>query len=95
MEVPAEAGRAPQPLVRPARTVAVGAPIAVLGAPGEQVDDLAAVLAQLGVPTATPATTPERRIVPDDPEGGTANTDVPPLPDIPRPRRGTGRRRRR
>ncbi len=74
-----------KPLVEGGSQVEVGAPIAVLGAPGEQVDDLAAVLEQLGVRGATPASTPERRTVPDDPEGGTANTDVPPLPDIPVP----------
>jgi pyruvate dehydrogenase E2 component (dihydrolipoamide acetyltransferase) len=63
----------------------VGAPIAVLGDPDEQVTDLEAVLTELGVATGPRTEPPERRTVPDDPEGGTANTDLPPLPDIPAP----------
>jgi pyruvate dehydrogenase E2 component (dihydrolipoamide acetyltransferase) len=39
-------------LVPAGESVRVGAPIAVLGEPGEQVDDLAALLARLGVETA-------------------------------------------
>jgi pyruvate dehydrogenase E2 component (dihydrolipoamide acetyltransferase) len=63
--------------------VEVGAPIAVLGAPDEQVDDLDAVLSELGVAAPGAVVRPERRTVPDDPEGGTANTDRPELPEIP------------
>jgi pyruvate dehydrogenase E2 component (dihydrolipoamide acetyltransferase) len=70
-------------LVPPGSQVEVGAPIALLGEPGEQVADVDAALAELGVTAAAPAVAPERRLVPDDPEGGTANTqtdtvDVPP-----------------
>src|SRR3954453_20975241 len=49
-------------LVAPGTSVEVGAPIAVLADPGEQVGDLGAVLAQLGV-GQLPASPP-------DPEGG-------------------------
>jgi pyruvate dehydrogenase E2 component (dihydrolipoamide acetyltransferase) len=60
-------------LVKPGSQVQVGAPIAVLGDPGEQVTDLVALLADLGV-AATPAPpVPARRDVPD-PQGGTAST---------------------
>ena len=44
-----EAGVVLERLVPAGESVRVGAPIAVLGEPGEQVDDLAALLAQLGV----------------------------------------------
>lgn len=68
-------------LVQAGTQVEVGAPIAVLGDPGEQVDDLDALLAGLGVQAgAATAVVPERRTVPDDPEGGTANTGDEPLP---------------
>lgn len=52
-------------LVPAGAQVAVGAPIAVLGEPGEQVEDLAALLAQLGVSSDGPVLTAERREVPD------------------------------
>ncbi|RYU08842.1 dihydrolipoamide acetyltransferase family protein [Nocardioides iriomotensis] len=54
-------------LVPPGAQVEVGAPIAVLGDPGEQVADLAALLAELGVAETSPAdaVVPERRDVPD------------------------------
>ena len=45
-------------LVRPGAQVEVGAPIAVLGDPGEQVDDLEALLAELGVGDRAPAPAP-------------------------------------
>ncbi|MGH3333023.1 MAG: dihydrolipoamide acetyltransferase family protein [Nocardioidaceae bacterium] len=61
-------------LVPPGAQVEVGAPIAVLGEPDEQVDDLDFLLAELGVVAGAPAVAPERRMVPDDPEGGTADT---------------------
>lgn len=68
-----QAGVVLKALVRPGSQVEVGSPIAVLGDPGEQVADLDALLADLGV-SATPAPkVPERRDVPD-PEGGTAST---------------------
>ena len=68
-----QAGVVLKALVPPGSQVEVGAPIAVLGDPGEQVADLDALLADLGVAaTPTPAV-PERRDVPD-PEGGTAST---------------------
>lgn len=51
-------------LVPAGARVAVGAPIAVLGEPGEKVDDLAALLAELGVSSDGPVVTPERREVP-------------------------------
>lgn len=43
-------------LVEPGATVEVGGPIALLGAAGEQVDDLERALAELGVEAADPAT---------------------------------------
>jgi pyruvate dehydrogenase E2 component (dihydrolipoamide acetyltransferase) len=45
-------------LVQPGAQVEVGAPIAVLGDPGEQVDDLEALLTELGVGDGTPAPSP-------------------------------------
>jgi pyruvate dehydrogenase E2 component (dihydrolipoamide acetyltransferase) len=60
-------------LVAPGTAVEVGAPIAVLADPGEQVDDLGAVLAQLGV-GGLPASPP-------DPEGG--KQESPPTPELP------------
>ena len=66
-------------LVPPGAQVEVGAPIAVLGDPGEQVVDIGALLTELGVTETSPAAAvvPERREVPD-PEGGTANTHSAP-----------------
>lgn len=69
-------------LVPPGAEVEVGAPIAVLGDPGEEVTDLADLLADLGVaPAAAPAAQQPR---PPDPEGGTAETgpDRLPAPDL-------------
>ena len=60
-------------LVAPGTSVEVGAPIAVLADPGERVDDLAAVLASLGVGDL-PASPP-------DPEGG--RQEAPPTPELP------------
>lgn len=51
-------------LVRPGTLVTVGSPIALLGELGEQVDDVDAMLAELGVTPAEPAAAPERRDVP-------------------------------
>ena len=69
IEAPA-AGRVLKTLVPPGARVEVGDPIAVLGDPGEQVDDLDALLATLGVAAATDVVVPERRDVPSDPESG-------------------------
>lgn len=52
-------------LVPPGAVVEIGAPIAVVGEPGEQVDDLAALLAELGVSAAGPVVRPEDP-VPED-----------------------------
>jgi pyruvate dehydrogenase E2 component (dihydrolipoamide acetyltransferase) len=62
------AGRVLKTLVPPGAQVEVGAPIAVLADPGEQVDDLDALLASLGVEPVTDVVVPERRDVPSDPE---------------------------
>jgi pyruvate dehydrogenase E2 component (dihydrolipoamide acetyltransferase) len=61
VEVEAEtAGRVLKTLVPPGAQVEVGDPIAVLGDPGEQVDDLDALLTSLGVAAATDVVVPER-----------------------------------
>ncbi len=52
-------------LVRPGSAVDVGAPIAVLGDPGEQVADREALLAELGVAEPVTVRVPERRDVPE------------------------------
>ena len=72
-------------LVPPGAQVEVGAPIAVLGDPDEQVADLTALLAELGVAEPEAPVVPERRDVPD-PEGGTAETgsSAPSLDAAPR-----------
>jgi pyruvate dehydrogenase E2 component (dihydrolipoyllysine-residue acetyltransferase) len=64
------AGRMLRTLVLPGAQVEVGDPIAVLGEPGEHVDDLGSLLASLGVAEATDVVVPERRDVPSDPESG-------------------------
>jgi pyruvate dehydrogenase E2 component (dihydrolipoamide acetyltransferase) len=63
-----QAGRVLKTLVPPGAQVEVGAPIAVLADPSEQVDDLDALLASLGVEPVTDVIVPERRDVPSDPE---------------------------
>lgn len=68
-------------LVPPGSKVDVGAPIAVLGDPGEQVSDLEVLLTELGIGSADaagPVAEPAARV---DPEGGTANTGAGALPD--------------
>ncbi|MGY1620150.1 dihydrolipoamide acetyltransferase family protein [Geodermatophilus sp. SYSU D00691] len=70
-----QAGKVLKLLVAPGTTVAVGAPIAVLGDPGERVDDLGAVLASLGVGGLPDS--------PPDPEGG--KQESPPSPAVPEP----------
>jgi pyruvate dehydrogenase E2 component (dihydrolipoamide acetyltransferase) len=64
-------------LVGAGAAVPVGAPIAVLGEPGEQVDDVDALLVDLGVGDGARAGDPQELMVADDPEGGTANTQGP------------------
>jgi pyruvate dehydrogenase E2 component (dihydrolipoamide acetyltransferase) len=75
-----QAGVVLKALVPPGSQVEVGAPIAVLGDPGEQVADLDALLAELGVADTPAPKMAERRDVPD-PEGGTASThpSAPPV----------------
>lgn len=59
VDVPAEGdGVMVRTLVRPGTTVAVGAPMALIAAPGEQIADVDAVLAELG--GASPAAEPGR-----------------------------------
>jgi len=84
VEVPADgAGVLVRTLVGPGTTVAVGAPMALIAAPGETVADVDATLAELGG-TAAPATV-------DDPDapvrlaGQTPPTDVSGPPDPPPP----------
>lgn len=84
-----EAGVVLKALVPPGAQVEVGSPIAVLGATGEAVDDLDALLAELGVAVPAAHVVPERRDVPVDPG---AATPVPPQPEPePEPARPNGR----
>jgi pyruvate dehydrogenase E2 component (dihydrolipoamide acetyltransferase) len=72
VDVEAEAaGVVLKALVPPGAQVEVGAPIAVLGAPGESVGDLEALLAELGVEEPVDHVVPERREVPVDPGAAT------------------------
>jgi pyruvate dehydrogenase E2 component (dihydrolipoamide acetyltransferase) len=80
------AGRVLKTLVPPGAQVEVGDPIAVLGDPGEQVDDLDALLASLGVAEATDVVVPERRDVPSDPESGAPLAEEPQTPEPSEPR---------
>ncbi|MEU3980663.1 2-oxo acid dehydrogenase subunit E2 [Streptomyces sp. NPDC026672] len=66
VEVEAEAAGVVLRLLVPAGAqVDVGAPIALLGAPGERPGDIDAVLSELGVAAETAPTVPERRTVPE------------------------------
>lgn len=68
VDVEAEAaGVVLKALVTAGSQVEVGAPIAVLGAVGERVDDLAALLRELGVAEESAPVIAERRDVPDQP----------------------------
>lgn len=68
VDVEAEAaGVVLKALVTAGSQVEVGAPIAVLGAVGERVDDLAALLRELGVAEESVPVIAERRDVPDQP----------------------------
>jgi pyruvate dehydrogenase E2 component (dihydrolipoyllysine-residue acetyltransferase) len=80
------AGRVLKTLVPPGAQVEVGDPIAVLGDPGEQVDDLDALLASLGVAPATEVVVPERRDVPSDPESAAPLAEEVEIPTVPDPR---------
>jgi pyruvate dehydrogenase E2 component (dihydrolipoamide acetyltransferase) len=77
-----DAGVVLKTLVPPGAQVEVGAPIALLGTPGEKVGDLDEVLAELGVSVSSAPVIPERRDVPDvprvDPGSG---APVPPEPE--------------
>ena len=76
VDVEAEvAGTVLATLVGPGSAVEVGAPIAVLGDPGEQVTDRDALFAELGVAKPVAATVPERRDVPEVPEPGVPDVD--------------------
>ncbi|RZU75010.1 pyruvate dehydrogenase E2 component (dihydrolipoamide acetyltransferase) [Micromonospora kangleipakensis] len=68
-------------LVPPGSKVDVGAPIAVLGDPGEQVGDLEALLTELGVGSGDAAGPVAGTAARLDPEGGTANTGAGALPE--------------
>lgn len=61
-------GRILKALVPAGAQVEVGDPIALLGEPGERVDDTDALLASLGVTPATDVVLPKRRDVPSGPE---------------------------
>ncbi|MBD3784178.1 MAG: 2-oxo acid dehydrogenase subunit E2, partial [Micrococcales bacterium] len=78
VEVEADAaGRLLTTLVAPGTEVPVGDPIAVLGDPGEEVDDLPALLASLGVdggPAPAVADGPDR---PTDPGSATPLVEEP------------------
>jgi pyruvate dehydrogenase E2 component (dihydrolipoamide acetyltransferase) len=71
VEVEAEAAGVILKALVPAGALAeVGAPIAVLGEQGEQIDDVDAVLAELGVTANGPVVRPERREVPETSAAG-------------------------
>jgi pyruvate dehydrogenase E2 component (dihydrolipoamide acetyltransferase) len=77
VDVPAEAdGVLLKVLVAPGAEVAIGDAIALIGAPGEQVADLDAVLAELGVGDSTPATVPTSDPI-DTPEAAPSDQPVP------------------
>jgi pyruvate dehydrogenase E2 component (dihydrolipoamide acetyltransferase) len=82
------AGRVLKTLVPPGAQVEVGDPIAVLGEPGEQVADLDALLASLGVAAATDVTVPERRDVPSDSESAAPLAEDVEMPAPPGSRPG-------
>jgi pyruvate dehydrogenase E2 component (dihydrolipoyllysine-residue acetyltransferase) len=79
------AGRILKTLVLPGAQVEVGDPIAVLGEPGERVDDVDSLLASLGVGEATDVVVPERRDVPSDPESGAPLAEPSASPPAPPP----------
>lgn len=68
-------------LVPAGATVEVGAPIALVAAPGERVDDVAAALASLGITLDGEHELPVRRDLPEDPPPVTAAPTTPPTPN--------------
>ena len=76
------AGRVVKTLVPPGAQVEVGDPIAVLADPGEDVDDVDALLSSLGVAPATDVVAPERRDVPADPESAAPLAENLPSPAV-------------
>ena len=80
-----DAGVVLKTLVAPGSQVEVGAPIAVLGAPGEAVDDLDRLLVELGVVVDTAPVVPERRDVGRDVRLGPARIH-PELAGVDEPR---------
>jgi pyruvate dehydrogenase E2 component (dihydrolipoamide acetyltransferase) len=89
------AGRVLKTLVPPGTQVEVGDAIAVLGDPGEVVDDLEALLTSLGVAAVSVPVMPERRDVPDPaPRAAPFTLSAPPpaeeveMPASPGPRPG-------
>ncbi len=89
VEVEAEAaGRLLTTLVPAGAEVAVGDPIAVLGDPGEEVDDLPALLASLGVDDPPDATVPDRGDRPTDPGSAAPLVEEPEPSPLPRTRPG-------
>jgi pyruvate dehydrogenase E2 component (dihydrolipoamide acetyltransferase) len=85
VDVEAEtAGRVLRTLVPAGAQVEVGAAIAVLGDPGEEIDDLDALLTSLGVSAATDVVVPERRVVLPEP----AATPPSAGPSAPQPSSG-------
>jgi pyruvate dehydrogenase E2 component (dihydrolipoamide acetyltransferase) len=74
-------------LVAPGAHVEVGAPIAVLGQPGEAVPDIGAVLADLGVAATAAPTTPATPAEPAEPEtpAATLAPSVAPAPSAASP----------
>ncbi|MFE4972764.1 dihydrolipoamide acetyltransferase family protein [Kitasatospora sp. NPDC056651] len=89
VDVPAERpGVLLKTLYEPGAEIEVGTPVAVLGAPGESVGDLDALLAELGVAFAGGAGVirPERRTVPDTPAPAAPGPGPGTAPDAgPRP----------
>ncbi|MDQ4055555.1 MAG: 2-oxo acid dehydrogenase subunit E2 [Actinomycetota bacterium] len=83
-----EAGVVLKALVPAGAQVEVGAPIAVLGAPGEQLSDLDALLAELGVAEPVEVTVPDRRDVPTDPESAAPVVERVETPQQTRPPQG-------
>lgn len=74
-----DAGVVLKTLVAPGAHVEVGAPIAVLGQPGEDVADLGAALAELGVPATTAASASSAAPAPPVRTGGNGRVYASPL----------------
>jgi pyruvate dehydrogenase E2 component (dihydrolipoamide acetyltransferase) len=85
-----DAGVVLKMLVRAGSQVEVGEPIAVLGAPGEVVADIDALLVELGVAEPVDHVVPVRRDVPMDP-GSAAPVPPEPVVELVQARGGNGR----